>query len=96
MRNVILAVLEDNAFSEKAKKERARRRMDILDGNNKYLNSAERMEKYADYNQLMTLIASIKAERNEEKKRRKGKERKGKKNEKEAEKERKKQEMKKN
>ena len=92
MRDVILATLEEDAYSEKSKKKRAQRRMDILDGNAKsyakFLNLAERMEKYADYNQLTALIASMKLERKEEKKKRKER-----KTENEAEKERKKQEV---
>ena len=77
MRDVILSTLEQDVVGSYAKKKRARRRMDFLDGNaksySKWLNSPERMEKYADQNALIGILAEMKLEKDEEKKKQKEK-----------------------
>ena len=77
MRDVILSSLEQDTFGDNAKKKRARRRMDFLDGNAKsyakWLNSPARMEKYSDQNSLAGMLANMRLEKDNEKKRQKEK-----------------------
>ena len=77
MRDVILSTLEADSYGEAAKKKRAQRRMDMLDGNAKsyakWLNSPDRMKQFTDYNALVALIGGIKSQKEEEKKKRKEK-----------------------
>ena len=72
MRDVILSTLELDSYGENAKKKRARRRMCMVDGNassySKQLNSTARMEKYADQNCLVAILAELRLEKEEEKK----------------------------
>ena len=77
MRDVLLSTLEQDVVGNYAKKKRARRRMDFLDGYtksySKWLNSPQRMEKYADQNALVGILAEMKMEKDEEKKKQKEK-----------------------
>lgn len=77
MRDVLLSTLEQDVVWNYAKKKRARCRMDFLDGNaksySKWLNSPQRMEKYADQNALVGILAEMKVEKEEEKKKQKEK-----------------------
>ena len=77
MRDVILSSLEQDTFGDNAKKKRARRQTDFLDGNTrsyaKWLNSPARMEKYSDQNSLAGMLANMRLEKDNEKKRQKEK-----------------------
>ena len=72
MRDVILSTLKLDSYGENAKKKRAQRRMCMLDGNarsySKQLNSPARMEKYADQNCLVAILAELRLQQEEEKK----------------------------
>ena len=71
-------MFEQDVAGSYVKKKRARSRMDFLDGNaksySKWLNSLERMEKYANQNALVGILVKMKLEKDEEKKETKRKE----------------------
>ena len=77
MSDVVLSTLEKDSYGENAKKKRARRRMCMVDGSarsySKQLNSTARMEKYADQNALVGILASLQLEKDEDKKKSKEK-----------------------
>ena len=77
MRDVILSTLELDSYGDNAKKKRARRRMCMVDGNassySKQLNSPARMEKYADQNCSVAMLAELQLERDNDKKKAKEK-----------------------
>ena len=72
MRDVILSTLEQDSFRENAKKKRAQRHMCFIDGNaksySKWLNSKAQIEKYADHNELIGIVAELRLEKDKEKK----------------------------
>ena len=75
VRDVLLSSLEEDAYGENAKKRRACRRHDFIDGNAKsyakWLNAPERMQKYAEYNELQSRMAEIRADKDKERETRK-------------------------
>ena len=77
MRDVILSTLEQDSFGENAKKKRARRRMCMVDGSaasySKQLNSPARMEKFVDQNFLVAMMAEMRLEKDNYKKKAKEK-----------------------
>ena len=77
MQDVLLSTLEMDSYGDNAKKKRARRRMCMVDGSaksySKQLNSASRMEKYTDQNALIGILAALRLETDEAKKKAKEK-----------------------
>ena len=71
MSDVMVLTKEANAFRNGAMKKRTRRMMDIIDGNensySKWLNTPERVYKFAFHNSLHTLIGSIRSKKEGEK-----------------------------
>ena len=63
MQDVMISMLEADAFGEHVKKKRARHQMYMVDGNAKnyarWLNSPDRMKQFIDYNynKLQALIS---------------------------------------
>jgi hypothetical protein len=63
LRDVLLSTIEKDGYGERARKKRARRRQDMIDGNAKsyarWLNSPARMESYAEFNAMQAAIACV-------------------------------------
>ena len=91
IQDVLLASVEEEAYGAHAKKKRARRRHDLVDGNIKsyarLLNSEERLNKFQEYQGLNAIISEMRREEDEKRDARKEEKR-----QKEAEKRRSKEE----
>ena len=77
MQDVLLSTLEMDSYGDNAKKKRACRCMCMVDGSaksySKQLNSASRMDKYTDQNALIGILAALRLETDEAKKKAKEK-----------------------
>jgi hypothetical protein len=69
MGDLLLATIEEEAYGEHAKQKRARRRMDIIDGNAKsyarHLNNNVRLQRYTEYNGLQAVLSALRSEQDE-------------------------------
>jgi hypothetical protein len=103
MQDMLMATIEEEAYGEHAKKKRARRRQDLVDGNMKsysrWLNNPERMDDFQEYLGLSAVLSEIRREEDEKRsaraadKKSKDEEKRKKREEREAEDERRKQEL---